>query len=92
MREPWTTTRWTHQQSLVAEPLSVVQARWIVGRCLFDHDLPSMVQDMQLVASELATNAIQHALSPFTVVLQGFDDFVFLAVRCGTGPSSVPGS
>jgi hypothetical protein len=76
--------RWSHQESLVAEPLSVVRARWFVGRRLVDHDLPSMVPDVQLVASELATNAIQHALSPFTVVLQGFDDFVFLAVQDGS--------
>ena len=76
--------RWSHQQSLVAEPLSVVRARWFVGRCLLDHDQPSIVQDVQLVASELATNAIEHAMSPFTVVLQGFDDFVFLAVHDGS--------
>ena len=76
--------RWSHGQALVAEPLSVVRARWFVGRHLVDHGLHSMVHDVQLVASELATNAMQHALSPFTVSLQGFDAFVFLAVRDGS--------
>jgi hypothetical protein len=62
----------------------IVQARSFVGRHLLEHDLPSMVQDVQLVASELATHAIKHALSPFNVVLQGFDDHVALAVHDGS--------
>jgi hypothetical protein len=69
---------------MVAEPRSVVRTRWFVGHRLLDHDLPSLVPDVQLVASEMATNAIQHALSPFSVVLQGFDGFVVLAVRDGS--------
>lgn len=76
--------RWSHDQSFVSEPLSVVQARSFVGRHLLDHGQTSMVQDVQLVTSELATNAIQHAMSPFTVTLRGFDTFVFLAVRDGS--------
>ena len=46
--------RWSHQQSLLAKPLSVVRTRWFVRRHLPDHDLDSIVEDVQLVASEPA--------------------------------------
>ena len=76
--------RWSHEQSLAAKPLSVVRARWLVGHRLLEHGLRSIVEDVQLVVSELATNAIQHAPPPFTVSLQGFGDYVFLAVLDGS--------
>jgi hypothetical protein len=43
-----------------------------------------LVDDVQLVVSELATNAILHARTPFTVTLDGFDDLVFLTVMDGS--------
>src|SRR3954447_8163075 len=75
---------WSHERSFAARTLNATRTRWFVGRHLLDHDLANLVDDVQLVASELATNAIQHALSPFTVALQGFDDFVFVLVRDGS--------
>jgi len=44
-----------------------------VSRHLLAHDLADMVDDLQLVVSELATNAMLHAQTPFTVSLRMFD-------------------
>src|SRR6187200_3072765 len=67
--------RWSHQQSLLAKPLSVVRTRWFVRRHLPDHDLDSIVEDVQLVASELATNggSLRHAKRAPTVRGDGWE-------------------
>ena len=71
---------WSHETSLAAEASSAARARAFVIRHLLDHDLPHLVDDIELVASELATNAMAHAQTPFTVILCGFDETVVLEV------------
>jgi anti-sigma regulatory factor (Ser/Thr protein kinase) len=47
-----------------------------------------LVDDIRLVASELATNAMVHARTPFVVSLSELNGVVLLAVRDGS--TSVP--
>jgi hypothetical protein len=77
--------QWVHEDVFDARPMSVAQVRWFVAQHLREHDLGCLVDDVQLVASELATNAMLHAQTPFTASLEGFDDFVFLTVLDGSG-------
>ena len=50
---------WSHEVILAAEPKSVAVAREFVSRHLVGHDLPRLVEDVRLVVSELATNAVK---------------------------------
>jgi anti-sigma regulatory factor (Ser/Thr protein kinase) len=81
--------RWSHQTQLPAEPGSVSRARAFVAAHLVDHGMADLVDDVALVASELATNAIVHAGSPFTVTLGASADTIRLEVLDGThtGPT-----
>jgi anti-sigma regulatory factor (Ser/Thr protein kinase) len=79
-----TSAQWLHQDRFAAGPSSVVGVRWFIASHLREHDLSDLVDDVQLVASELATNALVHAQPPFTVTLQGFETFVFLTIRDGS--------
>ena len=72
---------WSHEAVLVAEPLSASRARDFVCLHLVEHSLLYLVEDVRLVASELATNAMVHARTPFTVTLSSSDGTVLLAVR-----------
>jgi anti-sigma regulatory factor (Ser/Thr protein kinase) len=60
---------WTHELALEAEPMSAGLARDFVRLHLHAHDLPHLVDDIRLVVSELATNAVNHAATPFVVTL-----------------------
>jgi anti-sigma regulatory factor (Ser/Thr protein kinase) len=80
-------TLWSHQTQLPAEDESVPRARHFVRNLLIDHRFLNLVEDVRLVVSELATNAIRHANTPFTVTLQRVDQSVLLTVTDG---SSVP--
>ena len=71
---------WSHETSLAPEASSAAQARAFVSQHLLDHDLPHLVDDIEVVVSELATNAMAHAHTPFTVILCAFDDTVVLEV------------
>jgi len=71
---------WSHHVVLAAEPLSPSRARAFVGLHLEAHGLPQLVDDVRLVVSELATNAVSHARTPFTVTLARDDGSVRLAV------------
>jgi anti-sigma regulatory factor (Ser/Thr protein kinase) len=55
---------------------------------LLDHGLRHLVDDLQLVVSELATNAMVHAKTPFLVTLCAFEESVRLEVLDGgqSGP------
>lgn len=79
---------WFYATTLAAEPESVATARRFVREHLIHHDLPLLVDDITLVASELATNALAHAGTPFTVTITAFADAVILAVRDGS--ASIP--
>ncbi len=63
------TNSWSHETELEAESASASNARDFVCLHLDEHDLSHLVDDMRLVTSELATNALVHAHTPFTVTL-----------------------
>jgi anti-sigma regulatory factor (Ser/Thr protein kinase) len=50
---------------------------------LVAHDLSRLVDDVQLVTTELVTNAMRHAQTPFTVILREFKGTVRLEVLDG---------
>lgn len=80
---------WSHETALPPEVDSPARARDFVRRQLIGHHLPYLVEDVRLVVSELATNAMQHARTPFTVRLeQGLRDVV-LTVRDGSTSTPV---
>lgn len=72
---------WSHQTTFAASPISASQARAFVSRHLTDHRLPNLVDPVQLVASELATNAVLHAQTAFSVSLAASDQTVLLTVH-----------
>jgi len=75
---------WSHATALPGEPGSVSRARHFVFSHLVEHRLPHLVDDVQLVASELAANAVRHARTPFKVILEKADDSVMLSVQDGS--------
>jgi anti-sigma regulatory factor (Ser/Thr protein kinase) len=66
---------------LRAEPASASQAREFVCRHLLSNGLLHLQDDLRLVVSELVTNAIMHAHTPFTVDLERAGLSVTLTVR-----------
>ena len=62
-------TIWKHDLELTAHATSAARARCFVGQRLIEHELQYLADDVQLVVSELATNALTHARTPFTVTL-----------------------
>jgi anti-sigma regulatory factor (Ser/Thr protein kinase) len=62
-------TRWSHATLLRAHPDSASTARDFVSVYLRAHGFEYLVDDVQLVVSELATNAVNHAKTPFTLTL-----------------------
>jgi anti-sigma regulatory factor (Ser/Thr protein kinase) len=87
---------WSRQVGLPAATSSTGRAREFVGLHLKGHELSGLVDDVQLVVSELATNAVLHAGTAFTVSLWCDGASVLLTVtddspllpRCGE-PSEV---
>jgi anti-sigma regulatory factor (Ser/Thr protein kinase) len=77
-------TLWSHQTVLAADAISAAKARAFVVQQLVEHRLLYLVDEIRLVASELATNAIVHARTAFTVILEGREDSVLLTVRDGS--------
>jgi anti-sigma regulatory factor (Ser/Thr protein kinase) len=77
-------TRWMHQVELPGEARSVGLARSFVKDLLLAHGLAALVPDVRLVASELATNAIVHAATVFTVTVSGVGAVLLLEVRDGS--------
>ena len=63
--------RWTHAAELSGVHSSVARARSFVTRRLADHGVAHLADDVRMVVSELATNALVHGHSGFTVVLSG---------------------
>ncbi|CAA9347452.1 MAG: hypothetical protein AVDCRST_MAG34-1340 [uncultured Nocardioidaceae bacterium] len=72
---------WSHETVLAAEPISALKARRFVCSHLVHHGLRYLMDPVRLVASELATNAISHARSPFTMTVSQRDDAVLLTVQ-----------
>lgn len=75
---------WAHGITLSPELQSVAAVRRFVGDHLTGHDLPLLVDDVTLVASELATNALRHAGTAFTVTITAFANDLVLAVEDGS--------
>jgi anti-sigma regulatory factor (Ser/Thr protein kinase) len=75
---------WEHATELVGKPASVSGARFFVGLHLVEHAVDHLVDDVQLVVSELATNAVLHAETSFIVTLSGCHEGVRLEVRDGS--------
>jgi anti-sigma regulatory factor (Ser/Thr protein kinase) len=75
---------WMHETVLEATPASVAVARRFVDLHLSAHQLPHLVDDVRLVASELATNAVEHARTAFAVALEQEHGSVVLTVRDGS--------
>lgn len=75
---------WSHQMQFPAEDESVPRARHFVCQLLIDHRSLGLVEDVGLVVSELATNAIRHANTPFTVALERVDQSMRLTVTDGS--------
>jgi anti-sigma regulatory factor (Ser/Thr protein kinase) len=75
---------WSSQAVFPAAEASVAGTRRFVTAQLAAHDLLHLDDDVRLVASELATNAVAHAATPFVVTLQRFDGSVRLIVDDGS--------
>ena len=82
---------WSYQLNLTAQPISASNARDFVCFHLRTRRLSHLSDDVELVVSELATNAIVHAQTPFKVSIQAFQRTLLLAVEDGspTGPRRV---
>ena len=72
---------WSHQGTFDASPICAAQARTFVSQHLIDHRLLYLVDPVRLVASELATHALVHAQSAFSVTLASSDHTVLLTVQ-----------
>lgn len=75
---------WHFQAVWPAEPACIAQSRAFVSSHLAEHDLPTLIDPVRLVVSELVTNAVLHSQSPFTVTLARRDHEVRLAVKDGS--------
>lgn len=71
---------WRHVAGFPDDAASMSQARAFVTGYLVDHDLRNMVDDPQVVVSELATNALLHGGTGFLVLLFGFRGSVRMEV------------
>ncbi len=80
---------WAHETALAGENQSASTARDFVRLHLGEHDLAFLGDDMVMVVSELAANAVEHAGTPFTVYLSGDGDSVLLTVHDGSSSSPV---
>lgn len=80
--------QWQHTAEFPDHPSSVSGARAFVTVHLGGHDLDELVEDLRLVVSELATNALLHGQTGFLVVLVGFAGSVRLEVHDGS--QSIP--
>ncbi len=75
------TAHWAYQAAFTPEPHHVAEARAFVTGHLAEADLAQAADAVRLVVSELATNAVIHAATPFTVSLSHSDHSLRLEVR-----------
>ena len=75
---------WSHEVVLAAQPISVGLAREFVRMHLDAHGLPFLVEDVRMVVSELSTNAVTHAATPFSVTLSRENGWVLVSVQDGS--------
>lgn len=79
-----TSTLWSSDISLTDQPISASRARAFVRLHLGEHLLSYLADDVEQVASELATNAMMHARTPFRVSLHAFEKTLLLEVEDGS--------
>ena len=72
---------WSHEATFEATPISASRVRTFVSGHLVEHRLLYLMDPARLVASELATNAMVHASTAFTVTLAALGETVMLTVR-----------
>lgn len=77
-------TSWSSDITLDADPVSASRARTFVRLHLAEHGLANLSEDVELVVSELATNAMLHAQTPFRVSLNAFEQTLLLEVEDGS--------
>lgn len=84
-------TSWSYDVQLAVQPISASKARDFVRRHLAARGLSHLNDDVALVVSELATNAMLHARTPFRVSLHLFEETLLLEVEDGSqvGPVQV---
>lgn len=82
------TVVWSHEITLPGQRTSASKAREFVRHHLREHGLSDLADDVQLVASELATNAVVHARTPFTLTLQVMTRQVLLLKVKDRAPSA----
>lgn len=75
---------WSEQAIFAASPVSVGRARAFVASRLASHGLAHLEDDIRLVVSELATNAVTHAATPFTVTIERTGGSVRVTVDDGS--------
>jgi len=80
---------WSYATELAADARSPSRGRAFVSRHLDAHGMGQMVDDVQLVVSELATNAMVHAKTSFTVTLSAAAGSVRVEVLDGSGSGPV---
>jgi anti-sigma regulatory factor (Ser/Thr protein kinase) len=71
---------WSHATTLPADGHSPSRSRAFVRVHLASHDLSVLCEDVELVASELATNAVRHARTAFVLTLESDGDSVVVSV------------
>lgn len=74
------TGNWSACKAWSPDPGNVAFARQFVALQLLSRGLSSGVTDVQLVTSELATNAVRHAGGSFVVRIQRLEDTLVLGV------------
>ena len=74
-----------HDLTLPAQPESVPAARHFLRMMLLEWGLHEATETVELAASELLTNAVMHARTPFEVTVVAEDD-VTVSVRDTGGP------
>jgi anti-sigma regulatory factor (Ser/Thr protein kinase) len=82
---------WSHQGGWSCTARHVGDARRFVHQHLEGHGLARVASNVSLAVSELATNAVVHAGTPFTVTLAGRDGMTTIAVR-DLSPVQLPAS
>lgn len=79
-----TAATWSSTMRLTAEPVSVSRERRFVRLRLGEHMPAYPADEVELVVSELVTNALRYAQPPFRVRLRAFDQTLRVEVEDGT--------
>lgn len=80
----------TVSEFFVPVPLAIRGARRFVESALLAWGETELLENAAVVASELATNAVRHARSPFRVSIARVDGIVTLVVHDGSADSAEP--